>query len=292
MKPLFGAAGNSDSFLREYKSSVHAPAWLRARGLDCYEYQCGRGIHLGEDTARSIGEAAKQAGIAMSLHAPYFINLSGNTPERIEKNTEYILQSAKICDAMGGDRIVVHCGGLSGMERETAFANTQENLRLALRALEQAGLERIRICIETMGKVRVLGDADEILRLCAADERLLPCIDFGHLNARTQGGMQTEADFAFLLDQLKDRLGEERGSRFHAHFSKIEYSGGGEVRHLTFADTVFGPPFEPLAAALAKRGLAPRILCESAGTQAEDAVQMKTIWETAVSQTEKRVLEV
>ena len=69
-RPLFGPAGNSDAFTKRYKSSVHAPGWLREMGLDCYEYQCGRGVNLGEDTARAIGRAAEEAGIRMSLHAP------------------------------------------------------------------------------------------------------------------------------------------------------------------------------------------------------------------------------
>ncbi len=276
--PLFGPAGNSDSFTKAYKGSVHAPKWLREQGLDCYEYQCGRGVNIGEDTARAIGAAAGEQGIVMSLHAPYYINLSGDSPERVQKNTEYILSSARACDWMGGDRIVVHCGGLSGMEREVAMEHTLLNLRQALEALEQAGLGHVRMCIETMGKVNVLGDGAEVCAICRADERLLPCIDFGHLNARTQGGMSREEDFAALLDLMEDRLGQERARSFHAHFSKIEYGKGGEVRHLTFEDTLYGPEFAPLAKLLAQRRLTPRIICESAGTQAEDAVAMKALW--------------
>lgn len=282
--PLFGPAGNSDSFTRQYKSSVHAPAWLKARGLDCYEYQCGRGIHLGEDTARAIGDAARQAGIVTSLHAPYFINLSGGEDFRVEKNVEYILSSARVCHWLGGDRIVVHCGGLSGMEREQAMEHTRHNLRQALAALEQAGLGDVRICVETMGKVNVLGDAGEVLSLCRWDERLLPCIDFGHLNARTQGQLCTEEQLSALLDTLWNGLGAARATTFHAHFSKIEYSRGGEVRHLTFADTVYGPEFGPLAKLLAKRKLSPRIICESAGTQSEDACTMKALYLQAAAE--------
>lgn len=282
--PLFGPAGNSDSFTRQYKSSVHAPAWLKAQGLDCYEYQCGRGIHLGEDTARAIGDAARQAGIVTSLHAPYFINLSGGEDFRVEKNVEYILSSARVCHWLGGDRIVVHCGGLSGMEREQAMEHTRHNLRQALAALEQAGLGDVRICVETMGKVNVLGDAGEVLFLCRWDERLLPCIDFGHLNARTQGQLCTEEQLSALLDALWNGLGAARAMTFHAHFSKIEYSRGGEIRHLTFADTVYGPEFGPLAKLLAKRKLSPRIICESAGTQSEDACTMKALYLQAAAE--------
>ncbi len=274
-RPLFGPAGNSDSFTKAYKGSVHAPKWLRELGLDCYEYQCGRGVNIGEDTARAIGAAAAEQGIVLSLHAPYYINLSGDSPERIEKNVEYILKSARACSWLGADRMVVHCGGLSGMEREQALEHTLLNLREALKALEQEKLDHVRMCIETMGKVNVLGDGPEVCRICRLDERLLPCIDFGHLNARTRGGMNSREDFAALLDLMHDRLGAERANSFHAHFSKIEYGKGGEVKHLTFEDTEYGPEFSPLAKLLKERGLAPRIICESAGTQAEDALRMK-----------------
>lgn len=277
-RALFGPAGNSDSFTKAYKGTVHAPKWLKAQGLDCYEYQCGRGVNIGEDTARAIGTQAAEHGIVMSLHAPYYINLSGDSEERIQKNCEYIVQSARACQWLGGDRIVVHCGGLSGMEREVAMEHTLLNLREALKALEAEGLDGVRMCIETMGKINVLGDAQEVCRICQLDERLLPCIDFGHLNARTQGGMCREEDFAALLDLLENRLGRERTKHFHAHFSKIEYGKGGEVKHLTFEDTEYGPEFGPLAKLLAQRGLAPRVLCESAGTQAEDAAEMKEMY--------------
>lgn len=277
-RALFGPAGNSDSFTKAYKGSVHAPKWLKSLGLDCYEYQCGRGVNIGEDTARSIGAQAAEHGIVMSLHAPYYINLSGDSPERIEKNCEYIVKSARACHWLGGDRIVVHCGGLSGMERQVALEHTLLNLKEALKALETEGLSHVRMCIETMGKVNVLGDQEEVCAICRTDERLLPCIDFGHLNARSRGGMYTGADFAALLDLLENRLGRERATCFHAHFSKIQYGQGGEIKHLTFADTEYGPEFAPLAELLARRGLAPRIICESAGTQAEDAVEMKATY--------------
>ena len=277
-RALFGPAGNSDSFTKAYKGSVHAPKWLKSLGLDCYEYQCGRGVNMGEDTARAIGAQAAEQGILMSLHAPYYINLSGDSAERIGKNCEYIVKSARCCHWLGGDRIVVHCGGLSGMERQVALEHTLLNLKEALKALETEGLSHVRMCIETMGKVNVLGDQQEVCDICRLDERLLPCIDFGHLNARTQGGMYTREDFAALLDLLENRLGAERAAHFHAHFSKIEYGKGGEVKHLTFEDTQYGPEFAPLARLLAERRLAPRIICESAGTQAEDAVEMKATY--------------
>ena len=79
MSAIFGPAGNAESF--PYKSSVDAPRWLAELGLDCYEYQCGKGVNVGEATARKVGEAARAAEISLSLHAPYFINLANPDPE-------------------------------------------------------------------------------------------------------------------------------------------------------------------------------------------------------------------
>ncbi len=282
MTAIFGPAGNSESFSARYKSSLDAPRFLREMGLDCYEYQCGRGVNIGEDTARALGERAREQGICLSVHSPYFINLSSPDADRREKNIGYILSSCRAAQWMGGDRVVVHCGGLTGQTREQALANTLSGLREALLRLDDEGLGAVRLCIETMGKVNVLGDLSEVILICRSDERLLPCIDFGHLNARTLGRVSTRAELAAVLDALHDGLGAERSRIFHAHFSKIEYSKGGEVKHLTFSDTVYGPDFAPLAALLAERELAPHIICESAGTQAEDALAMKTMYQQAV----------
>ena len=116
-------------------------------------------------------------------------------------------------------------------------------------------------------------------------KRQTPCIDFGHLNARTLGGIRSKEDYAAILDRMAEKLGDQRAERFHVHFSRIEYSAGGEKRHWTFADTQFGPEPQPLMELLAERGLAPVIICESAGTQAEDAKTMKRFFEACLCTT-------
>ena len=129
-----------------------------------------------------------------------------------------------------------------------------------------------------MGKIGQLGTLDEVLELCKVDERITPCVDFGHLNARTLGGIASKADYAAILDKVEAALGGARAKRFHVHFSRIEYSAGGEKRHWTFAETQFGPEPQPLMELLAERGLEPVIICESAGTQAEDACTMQRLY--------------
>lgn len=275
----FGPAGNSESFAAAgFKASADAPAWLAGLGLNAYEYQCGRGVNVGQETARKIGGAARAHGIALSLHTPYYINLSSGEDERREKNVGYLLQSCEAAAAMGAQRMVVHCGGVGKQSRDKALQHSRENVRMLLDALDRGGYSQT-ICLETMGKQSVVGSAEEVCGLVALDDRLLPCIDFGHLNARTGGRCNSYEAFAAVFDLLENGIGAERTRCLHIHFSKIEYGDKGELRHLTFADTRYGPEFAPLARLLRERQYEPTIICESAGTQAEDALTMKQLYE-------------
>lgn len=273
----FGPAGNSDSFYKEgFKASEQMPGWLRGRNLDAYEYQCGNGVRCGAQTAKKIRLAAEENNIALSIHSPYYINLATAEEDKRKSSIGYIMQTLELAKAFNSDRIVVHSGALCKLSREEALENAKVTLKAAMSEMKTAGLDNIHLCIETMGKINQLGDLDEVMELCRVDDSFLPCIDFGHLNARTFGGIKTKADYALILDKMADRLGTDRAKIFHSHFSKIEYTTpGGEKKHLTFEDEVYGPFFEPLGELLYERGWEPTIICESAGTQAEDALYMK-----------------
>ncbi len=279
----FGPAGNSESFTKQgYKSSLDVPKYLTGMGLNAFEYQCGRGVNIGLEKAGLLGEAAKAADITLSLHAPYYISMSGIEEEKRLKSVDYILQSATAVNAMGGDRIIVHTGSCGKLSREQALQLAKDTMQKAIIALDENGLSNVHICPETMGKINQLGDLYEVVELCKLDERLIPCIDFGHLNARTLGGLKTPDDFKEVFNYIENNLGLERLRRYHAHFSKIEYTTGGEKRHLTFEDAIYGPDFEPVIELTVQKNCTPIIICESAGTQAEDAAKMKKYYESLV----------
>ena len=276
MSARFGPAGNSDSFGKMgYKGSLDVPEYVVKMGLDHFEYQCGRGVNIGEEKARKLGELAKEKGITLSLHAPYYISMSSVEEAKRLNSLNYILSSARAVDWMGGDRIVVHTGSCGKISREEALKLAKDTMRLSLAALDEAGLGHVHICPETMGKVNQLGTLYEVMELCKLDERLIPCIDFGHLNAREQGWFKSLEDFERVFDTIENELGADRLRVFHSHFSKIEYTTGGEKKHLTFEDKVYGPDFEPVMEIVARKKSSPVFVCESDGTQAEDAKAMK-----------------
>ena len=280
MRAKFGPAGNSDSFSKAYKSSLKAPAWIAAQGLDCYEYQCGKGVHIGEEAAVKLGQEAVKAGISLSLHAPYFINLANPDPESLKKTIGYITQACFAAQCMGAGRVVIHSGALMKRTRREAQEIALKSMKEVITACDDAGYGNIALCPETMGKINQLGDLDEVLELCTLDERLVPCIDFGHLYARSLGEDDGAEAFRKMLDRVEEILGPERASKFHSHFSHIQFTpNGGEKCHRTFADDDgYGPDWGPLAAEVARRGWSPTFICESAGTQAEDAAVMKQIY--------------
>lgn len=285
MSVKFGPAGNSDSFSAVHKSSLAAPKWIRDFGLDAYEYQCGKGVSVGEETARKLGENAAAHGVAMSLHAPYFINLANPDPDSLRKTAGYIVSACAAADWMGATRVVVHTGALMKRTRREALDIALSSTREVIKIVDGEGYGHIALCLETMGKINQLGDLDEVLELCALDERLLPCVDFGHLYARTLGALDGSLERVCpILDRMEELLGPERAARFHSHFSRIQFTpGGGEKMHLTFAQEEYGPDHRPLMAELARRGWSPTIICESAGTQAEDALAMKQAYEGSLA---------
>ncbi len=277
----FGPAGNEQRFYDQgHKHTVDAPAWLSGQGLNAFEYSFGRGVNIQEESARKVGEAMAAHGIALSGHAPYFINLCDETPEKKENNRRWLCDSARTVDFMGGRRVVFHPGAVGQMDRPEALRAALRQLREVMAYLDDQGLAHITLCPETLGKKGQFGHLAEVLALCEADERLIPCIDFAHLHALRGGALSSPEAFEAVIAQAQGALGE-RMRCFHVHFSRIEYTSAGEKRHMTFADEAFGPDFCHLAPLVKGRGWTPTFICECKNTQATDACAMRAIWESA-----------
>ena len=272
----FGPSGNSIAFSDAGNSkSEQSAVWVKDMGLSCFEYSFGRGVNLSDERAISIGKAFFDAGVEISVHAPYYINLANPEQENAEKSFNYILQSAQKVNLMGGKRVVFHPASQGKMKREQAVALTIERLKTLKDIIYENGLDHLIYCPETMGKLGQIGTIEEVTEFCKIDKIYTPAVDFGHINAREFGSLKTEQDYLDRLNYMIDNLGYERMKHFHIHFSKIEYSAKGEVRHLTFEDDHYGQDYEPMLNAIKKLKLEPFIVCESAGTQDIDALKMQ-----------------
>lgn len=273
--PKFGTAGAGELFYAKgNKDSHQIPAFLASMGLTAFEYQCGRGVRIKEEKAALLGEQAVQNNIALSIHAPYYISLASVDEEKRTGNLRYFMESAKAAKNMGAKRIVFHPGGVGKRPRKEVFELARTTLAFVMDELKAEGYDSITFCPETMGKMNQIGDLEETLQFCMPYENMLPCVDFGHMNSRLQGKIDGIEAYRSIFERVEDVLGLERAKNLHCHFSKIEYGAGGEKKHLTFADETYGPDYQPLLELIAQKGYTPVIICESAGTQAEDAQTM------------------
>lgn len=272
----FGPSGFCDEFSKQKASTEEMPKWLNEHGLEAYELSFTNGVRLSDETAEKYGKAFKEANIDLSVHAPYFINFANPDEIAIEKSNLYIMQSLSKMKFLGAKKLVFHPGSLMKMSREEAFAHTYKNIENLIKILDENGYSDFILCPETMGKHGQVGTVEEVAKICQIDERIMPTLDFGHINAFDGGTLKTEADFENVFDILKKYVGE-RYKKVHIHFSKIEYGKKGEIRHLTFDDNVYGPEFEPLAKILKKHGIEANVISESRGTQTKDACEMQNI---------------
>lgn len=275
----FGPSGNSKAFYEAgNKSSTQAPAWLERVGLNAYEYSFGRGVMMSDVTAEKLGVEAESHGIALSVHAPYFINFASPEQQKVENSFGYVMSSLAKLRRMGGSRCIIHTASCGKLNRADVLARCADNLRELADRMRAAGYGDLTVCPETMGKYSQIGTAEEIIDLCALDPLYVPCFDFGHINCYMQGGLNSRDAYARILEYGFAKLGEDRIRNMHVHFSRIQYGKSGEIRHLDFTDEVYGPDFEVFADAIVEFGLTPTVICESSEVMAEDAMKMRDIF--------------
>ncbi len=278
----FGPSGCCDRFLSDHKSVEDIPAWLEAQGLDSFEYAFNKGIYLSDEKALQYKELFEKHNIELTVHGPYFINFANPDDMMAEKSYGYIINSLQKMKLMGAKKLVFHPGSLTKQSREKAFEVTMDRLKTLLEIMDGYDFDGMYICPETMGKHGQIGTVEEVAKMCSLDERIIPTLDFGHINSFTGGTLKTKEDFIEVFKTLEKYIGE-RFKNVHIHFSKIMYGAKGELKHLTFEeDDVYGPDFEPLAEAIKELGVNATIICESRGTQTDDSITMKQIFETKV----------
>ena len=235
-----GPSGNSLSFYEQgHKRTKEAAAWLAGMGLNAYEYSFGRGVRISEEAAAEIAAAFAECDVEISSHAPYYTNFANPDSDMIEKSVGYIRQTLIAENMFGGKRTVFHPASCGKSERKDAVARAKYNIAAMMDSLGDVGF------------------------------------DFGHINSYTRGGIKGYDDYKRIIDYTAEKLDDKRAQEFHVHFSKIMYGEKGELKHLTFADDKYGPNYEGLAKLIDEYKLRPFIICESDGTQAEDALAMK-----------------
>jgi len=267
---LFGTAGVPPSTSRP--SSLLGVAQIRTLGLDCMELAFVRSVRMGPDAAARVKQAAREQRVALSVHAPYYINLNSSEPDKIEASRTRILKAARVGWECGARHIVFH----AGFYHEDPVERVYERIRLQLSELgEQLRAEGVDVLLrpETTGKDSQFGTLAEIVELSRELDMVAPCIDFSHVHSRTQGNNSYDA-FVAQLTYVEERLGGRALSDLHIHVSGIAYGARGERKHLMLDDSDLA--YEDLLRALIDVGGGGRVICESPNTEQDALLLQRT----------------
>ncbi|MGE5557575.1 MAG: TIM barrel protein [Bacillota bacterium] len=282
MAAKFGPAGLDEIFYAEGgKSSAEAPSFLRRKNLDAFEYQCTRGVKISESLARKLGDEARNSGVSLSIHGPYYINFCSGEAQIRANSCGYVMSSLEAAHWMGAEVVVFHPGQAGKKPRAEALEMISAGLMRCIEQASKKGFAHIKLAPETGGKKSAFGGLDEIIALAKLHPQIIPCVDFAHLHAREGGCLNTEEDFDRILDALLYGLGESKVKNLHCHFSPIEFTAAGEKRHWTTLETQFGPDFLPLARSFVKKNIEPTVICESNGRQSADAQLYRDMYRAA-----------
>ena len=277
---LFGPSGCGNEFYEQgHKSILEVPEWVKNYGLDAYEYSFGHGYNMSSELANKAGQLFKDHDIKLSLHAPFYINFANPDEVMYQKTQGYIYTGIKFLRAFGADRLIFHPASCGKLKREEALELTYKRFDETFNKMDEEGiLDGLLLCPETMGKTMQIGTYSEVVDLCKVNEHLVPTFDFGHINSLEQGSLKTKDDYKRILDYCIEKLGFDRTNNCHIHFSKIQYGAKGEIKHLNYDDSIYGPEFDPLAEVLVEYNLSPRVICESMDKMPNDALIMKKIY--------------
>ncbi|AKB12826.1 MAG: TIM barrel protein [Methanosarcina thermophila] len=268
---LFGTGGIPRS--TKGTSSVLGIKRIRELDLDCMELEFVQGVRMSENGAKNVLEAAIKEEVALSVHAPYYINLNSYEEEKLKASLERIYQAARIGSLCGAESIVLHAGFYQKSSKKQTFESVSKALRILTRQLQDEGIPAV-LRPETMGKRTQFGTLEEVLELSAEIEGVMPCIDFCHLHAR-EGKENSYQEFTKILSRVEECLGKEGLSNMHMHISGVEYGKNGEKKHLNLKESDFNYPI--LMKTLKEFKTRGRVIIESPILE-QDALMLKQLY--------------
>ena len=239
-------------------------------GLGCMELEFVRGVKMSEGTALTVGELSRERGIALSIHAPYFINLNAQEPEKVRTSQERLLHTARIACLCGARSVVFHAAYYLNDPPNKVYDTVKKQLQEIVSELESDS-NRVLIRPETTGKVSQFGTLDELLQLSSEVTGIAPCIDFAHLHART-GKFNSYVEFSTILEQVENKLGRIALDNMHIHAAGIAYGKKGEIKHLNMRESDFN--YIDLIKALRDYKVKGLFICESPNLE-EDALLLQ-----------------
>ena len=270
-KLLFGPAGVP--ITSPARDSVRALSYVKKLGLGCMELEFVRGVKMGSETARQVREQAEKHEVVLTAHGPYYINLNSLERAKTEASIKRILDTAKIASLAGGYSITFHAAYYMAMPKERVYEIVKTHLNNIIRTLDKEGV-KLWVRPETTGKGTQFGDIDELVKLSTELDMVMPCVDFAHLHARTNGRINNHKEFCEVLNKIEKGLGREGLNNMHIHMSGIEYSPKGERNHLVLKESDMN--YKDLMKALKDYKCRGVVISESPNIEKDAVLMMQT----------------
>lgn len=249
---------------------------VKALGLDAMEIEFVRRISLSEQAAREVASVARSLDVALTVHAPYYVNLASPDKSKAEASAQRVYQSAVIGYTAGAWSVCFHAAYYMSRDSGEVYTIVKETLKSIVAKLKEEGVE-IWLRPETTGSPTEFGTLDELIKLSSELEMVLPVIDFAHLHARSNGAFNSYEEFSTVLSTVEDALGRTALDNLHLHVSGIEYGDKGEIRHLNLSESDL--KYEALMQALKDFNVKGVLICESPNLE-EDALLLKKCYES------------
>jgi len=270
----FGPAGKPITYKG---STIGIPKFLHEIGLDAFEYEAVRGVRIREDQAKKLGEEAEKYDVKLSLHAPYFINLSALNEETVRKSKLRLIEAALAASWMKAYVVVFHPGYYLKQTEKEALEKATEALKDVEEELRSQGIGEVLLGAETTGKKSELGSLEEVVKMSQEVDIVVPVIDWAHIHARSVGLLITTMDDVIkVIEYVEKNVGEKALKPMHMHFSKIMFKEHGEKEHVVLSDKNYGPNFEIVCEGILEVGVDAVIISESPILE-QDALLMKRI---------------
>lgn len=247
---------------------------LEELGLDGMELEFVHGVRMTEANQNLVRDIVKEKNMVITAHGPYYINLNSKEDEKIEASVKRILDTARMGQSLGAFSVTYHAAFYMGKSSKEVSERVHKSMEEICTVLDEEKLD-IWVRPETTGKPTQWGNLEEIVELSKNFKQVLPCVDFSHLHARTNGLYNTYDEFCAIFDTIGTELGNYALNNFHAHIAGIEYSEKGEKKHLLLEESDMN--YKDLLKAFKKFDVKGVVVCESPIME-KDAVILKEFY--------------
>lgn len=270
---LFGTAGAPHSAAA--RDSVSGIERIKELGLGAMELEFVRGVHMGREAAIAVGKVQRETGVALSVHAPYYVNLNSSEKAKVEASKGRILASARIGALCMATIAVFHPAYYQGMQPKEVYVRVKAELESMSATLRKEHIT-VKLGLETTGKHSAFGNLEEVLALCREVRGVAPCVDFAHLYARSNGKMRTKEDFGAVLGEI-EKSDRSLLKSLHIHASGMNYTEKGERNHLNMQDATNKFNHRAMLEALKEYKASGTVICESPNLEV-DSLLMQKYW--------------